>query len=181
MKKRRRWHEILDRIPTDRDIAGAEIGVWRGDTAARILKYRPRATHHMIDAWTSYETLGQAITTSGISKQTQLDHNAAYEQAAERAKQYGRRARIWRMVSATAAVHFNPLSLDYVFIDAAHDYESVRADIGYWLPMIKPGGWIGGHDYGHKRYPGVAKAVSDYFAESDVETGDDYTWFVRIP
>ena len=38
-------------------------------------------------------------------------------------------------------------SLDMVFIDGAHDYESVMTDILSWLPKIKKNGLICGHDY----------------------------------
>lgn len=38
-------------------------------------------------------------------------------------------------------------SLDMVFIDAAHDYGSIRTDIVSWLPKVKKGGLICGHDY----------------------------------
>ena len=51
--------------------------------------------------------------------------------------------------SLSAAATFDADSIDYVFLDAAHDYESVRADIAAWWPKIKPGGWFAGHDYTH--------------------------------
>ena len=35
---------------------------------------------------------------------------------------------------------------DFVFIDGDHRYESVRRDIQAWLPKVRPGGIMGGHD-----------------------------------
>lgn len=56
-----------------------------------------------------------------------------------------------------AAVHYDE-SLDGVFIDAAHDYESVKADISAWMPKVKPDGFFGGHDIDA---PGVKQAVDE--------------------
>lgn len=38
-------------------------------------------------------------------------------------------------------------SLDFVFIDGNHGEESVAADVEAWLPKMKPGGIIAGHDW----------------------------------
>jgi len=45
-----------------------------------------------------------------------------------------------------------------VFIDAAHDYESVKADITAWRDKVKPGGFFGGHDVDAE---GVQRALAD--------------------
>jgi hypothetical protein len=52
-----------------------------------------------------------------------------------------------KATSAEAVHHFANGSLDFVYIDGLHTYEGVREDIALWLPKIRPGGCIGGHDY----------------------------------
>jgi hypothetical protein len=69
-------------------------------------------------------------------------------------------------------------SVDLVFIDADHSYEGVKADIEAWLPKVKVGGWIGGHDYKSPRFPGVERAVHERFDQ--VEHGANSTWFWRM-
>jgi hypothetical protein len=60
--------------------------------------------------------------------------------------------------SATAAEHFPDASVAIAFIDAGHDYVDVLRDITAWLPKIKPGGILAGHDIDGL---GVSRAVAD--------------------
>src|SRR5688572_21614184 len=45
-------------------------------------------------------------------------------------------------------------ALDFVFIDADHGYQAVKEDIELWRPKVRPGGWLGGHDYHARKFPG---------------------------
>lgn len=64
--------------------------------------------------------------------------------------------------SQQAAELFTPLSLQFVFIDAAHDPESVRRDLGTWWPLVTAGGTLAGHDY-NGCWLGVVDAVNQFF------------------
>ena len=68
--------------------------------------------------------------------------------------------------SVRAAEGIADASVDWVFIDALHDYRSVRDDIRAWAPKVKRGGLISGHDYGRA---GVTDAVLAVFDDVDVE------------
>lgn len=66
--------------------------------------------------------------------------------------------------SAEVARQFKDESIDFVFIDAAHDYDNVKADILAWLPKVKPGGIMAGHDY-ESDYKGLMEAVNEVFGD----------------
>ena len=80
--------------------------------------------------------------------------------------------------STEASDRFADKSVDLVFIDAAHDYESVKADIMAWLPKVR--GVIAGHDY-IPTYPGVMGAVDEIFGDDVIK---DYAfegcWMINI-
>lgn len=71
---------------------------------------------------------------------------------------------------------FEDNSLDFVFIDAGHEYESVRMDIEKWLPKLKKGGIIAGHDFDNA--PGVNKAVQELV--NNFELSIDRIWYKNI-
>jgi hypothetical protein len=69
---------------------------------------------------------------------------------------------------------FEDDSVDVIFIDAGHSYESVIKDIKSWLPKIKNGGVMSGHDYNNS-WTGVKMAVNEIFNKIDNDC-----WFVKI-
>lgn len=60
---------------------------------------------------------------------------------------------------------------DMVFIDGDHQYESVKRDIGRWLPQIK--GLLCGHDI---HYGPVIEAVRDTLGEYNVAPDTTIWW-----
>jgi predicted O-methyltransferase YrrM len=79
-------------------------------------------------------------------------------------------------VSWKAASRYADNSLDFVFIDAAHDLESVTKDIAAWWPKVREGGLLAGHDIDQ---PGVESAV--YNAFGSTERVSRRCWQVRKP
>lgn len=52
---------------------------------------------------------------------------------------------------------------DFIFLDAMHDYENVKADIERWWPFVREGGTMAFHDFGHSDFEGVQRAVEEKF------------------
>ena len=67
---------------------------------------------------------------------------------------------------------------DLVYIDASHWYEDVIKDIEVWLPKVKKGGYLAGHDY--KEGIDVLYAVNDYFGKThSIVRYPDTTWLIK--
>lgn len=70
-----------------------------------------------------------------------------------------------KLSSRVAHKLFADNSIDFLFIDAEHTYEGVSADIDLWLPKVREGGVIAGHDYD---WDGVRKAVNEKFDHQSI-------------
>lgn len=173
---------LLRRLPPG-PIVGAEIGVFQGRMSRQLLRRRSDLTLYMVDSWLSEEE------QPGAYRATQDMHSRLSAAAQERNSRIAADITIWaasrRIIlpvdSAEAAAVLRDGSLDFAFLDADHSFAGVERDIRLWLPKLKPGGLLGGHDYGHPAFE-VAAAV-DAAAERygwDLELDEDLTWFVRL-
>ncbi len=88
--------------------------------------------------------------------------------------------RILRMTSKEAAEIFPDAYLDMVYIDAIHTFEHVYADIGYWLPKVRKGGIIAGHDYGDEVWVEVKDAVHKWFGDDIEIWKENGVWIKRL-
>jgi hypothetical protein len=80
-----------------------------------------------------------------------------------------------RKNSVNASKLYKDNTLDFVFIDACHLYECVKEDILSWLPKVKIGGIIAGHDIAS---PDVKKAVKEMIPEAQAFIPND-VWFFK--
>lgn len=125
---------------------GAEIGVESGVYSDILLRTMHDVQLYSIDAWKSYRAYRDHTS------QIKLDRFYAETQAI--LNKYGSRSIIMKNSSEEALSHFADNSLDFVYIDANHDFEHVAFDVHRWLRKVRPGGIISGHDY-KKHKPGV--------------------------
>jgi len=71
-------------------------------------------------------------------------------------------------------------SLDFVYIDAGHSFNMFTADLVAWLPKIKPGCYIGGHDY---VWPGVRRGLDSilpFLNVVDFKNFRDNSWVFKL-
>lgn len=93
----------------------------------------------------------------------------------------GENLRMLRGKSSAFAGLLEGKGFDFIFIDGAHDYDSVRFDIKVAFSAIRPGGFVCGHDY-HSDGHGVIRAVNELIAhvpsiEKKGKFNDTHIWF----
>jgi predicted O-methyltransferase YrrM len=150
---------LLPLLPTDRDLRGAEIGVYMAKTASIMLFRRPRLHLYLVDSW---EVLPETMEISMAHLQDVPGVKGRYT--------------VLHGDSTEMAQNVEDGSLDYAFIDASKELEKYEADIRAWLPKVKADGFISGHDLHH---PGIEELVRSMFP--NVQTNDRrHSWWSWI-
>ena len=161
---------------------GVEVGVWRGELSADLLRSFPNLYLMMVDLWKPFD----ASAMHGKDN-TREEMRSAFDAAKENTD-FAKDRRIVEVGrSEQVATRQQDWVFDFWFFDADHFYESVRADLQGWWRTIKPGGIAAGHDYngmGDRRKGwGVKQAVDEFFGEKgisiNVEPG--LVWWVKKP
>ncbi len=141
--------------------SGAEIGVFRGQTLLHLLRTHPELRMIGVDAWDP--KVSDEVLPSG-KRYAEFDLSRHYHLLMRELRESGfsNPPVLITMRSVEAAKQVADQSLDFVFIDADHRETAVRADLAAWVPKIRAGGWLLGHDY-DPRFPDVVKVVDELF------------------
>lgn len=163
---------------------GVEVGVCKGEYANQILRFWKGKKLYLVDTWRHLE---------GIVDINNPDHNGHLDNMAKTFMamyQHEGRAVMIREYSADAANLFRDQSLDFVYIDATHDFVNVTADLKAWTPKVRPGGIIAGHDYVDAPYDishcsvfEVKSAVDKFFEGKVLNVSKELqfpTWWVEL-
>ena len=146
-------------------VYGAEVGVEQGQNAARILTgWRGRLL--LVDCWAQQPL---AVYCDQAAYWSDADQEANYQKTLAAMAPFGGRATVRRMMSAEAAGQLADGELDFVYLDANHEYSAVLAELALWYPKVRRGGMISGHDFLDAGRPfGVASAVREFVRELPV-------------
>ena len=142
-----------------------ELGSWKGRSTAFLgveaINAGTGIRIYAVDVWSD--------DISGGAKKTMveqgLDGHALYTRFMENVAPVASAIVPMRMTTTQAASNFADGSVDFVFIDADHSYEAVKQDIQTWLPKVRHGGVLAGHDYGWAGT--VQRAVHETLGEKD--------------
>ncbi len=147
-----------------RDSVCAEIGVWKGDGSAAILRHTSPRKLYLVDPWQHLQE--QDHSRAGMASQAELD--GIYQGVAARFGQEvaAGRVELIRARSQEVWERFGPRELDWVWLDGDHSYEAVKSDLDALARIVKPGGYIVGDDYLLDWWgDGVIRAVNEFSSD----------------
>jgi predicted O-methyltransferase YrrM len=141
-----------------------EIGVAYGYHAKKILRTFPEIEYLGVDPYIPNYDVNDpfsADVTNLFNKDPEEAFEKLYTAVKGNLKQlFGDRFQIIRMTSVDAAKQVEDESMDFIFIDGDHKYDSVAMDLKSWWPKLKVGGIMMGDDYD---WPQVKQAVKEFF------------------
>jgi len=161
---------IVNKFPTNSHFV--EVGTWKGMSAAymavEIINSGKNIKFDCVDTW------------DFVPSQTEIPlhmFDNLYEVFLKNIEPVKHQINPVKALSWDGAAFYKDNSLDFVFIDAAHDYESVKKDINAWYPKVKKEGIIGGHDY--TWCDDVRRAVNEFFKNKTIYESEG-CWFVLL-
>ena len=140
---------------------GTEVGVYKGRFSKTLVMNNPALKLYCVDPWKTYEG------HQDIEPQNLMDIHFL-ETKARLAPYNCQLIRDWSM---SAVKEFADESLDFIYIDANHEYKYVKEDIREWSKKVRKGGIVAGHDYvneyGGVEF-GVKQAVDEWIIENNI-------------
>lgn len=152
-------HVLADMIATGKWTRGVELGVYKGETLFYLIEHFPALRMVAVDTWEAMPGVTQD-KQSGATSYVGKPMMAIGHEVALKAGLYRWRISILKLESDRAATIFDNGEFDFVFVDADHRTEAVIADCRAWLPKIRAGGMMVGHD---EDWPSVRAALSEVF------------------
>jgi predicted O-methyltransferase YrrM len=149
--------ELISSFPKGGTVA--EIGVAAGGFAVPIFEIARPSKLLLIDSW-----------ANGTGSRTpESDHETVKVAFAEQIA--AGRVEVLQGISWDVVAELEDASLDWVYVDAGHDFDSVSRDLDAVRAKMKPGGIIAGHDFVRwGRFGGrlgVVEAVTRFCVRND--------------
>lgn len=155
-----------------------ELGAWKGKSTSfivtEIIKRNKKVNFYTVDTFE-----GETKGSDDYENSTYSLYNLSeiYQVFLDNTKHIKKYFEVIKGKSCESSSLFEDLSIDAIFIDAGHSYESVKMDISKWYPKMKKSSIMAGHDY-TSSWPGVIKAVDEFFGKPDKV--ENFCWFKHI-
>jgi hypothetical protein len=162
------WVSLLSAAGA-RDVA--EIGVYRGDYAAHLLRGCPGISRYfMVDPWRHLDDWNKPANKADDV------FERFFREAMDRTSPHAARRVVLRGKTSEVIDQIPDDSLDFAYVDGDHTLRGITIDLVNVYPKIRKGGWIGGDDFcrsiwQHEEFyePTLVFPFAVYFAEAVAE------------
>ena len=160
--------EFMKHYFKDKSIIGLELGVKRGNNAKSILNNLNISKLYLVDFWKNYHYIPKNANKNYIHVIQEFKND--------------KRVEIIKGNSLEICKNFKD-SLDFIYIDSNHIYNSLYNDIANWINKVKYNGIISGHDItvdnikniNYFYYKQVYESVRDYCLNNG------YIFYIQTP
>jgi hypothetical protein len=151
-----------------------EIGVHKGNFSKMIYDILDPSILYLIDPWEvgsdknsptkQYSGVLDGLNTAYSNNDEMIEVQSKFEKEINKNKVI-----IKKGFSYDRVVDFSDQYFDFIYIDATHFYESVKADLNMYYPKLKKNGLMCGHDYANYSNFSVIPAVDEFILEKNAK------------
>lgn len=147
-----------------------ELGCWKGKSAVflgvEVINSGKAISVHYVDHWGG---------SNEPEHKTDPDLERVFGLFMDNIERlHGLDCMVHRGRTVDVAADFEDGSVDFIWVDAGHEYDEVLADIKAWWPKLRVGGVMGGDDY---PMIGVKSAVEEFFPQHEVGSESGWQWW----
>jgi beta-1,4-mannosyl-glycoprotein beta-1,4-N-acetylglucosaminyltransferase len=170
------YRSLVSNLPDNGSMV--EIGVWKGKSLCSIADIirSKNIKVYAIDTFKGTDNIDEQFLANEAK-----EHNirVIFE---ENIRRFGIKNNVVIMemdsIEAAKCIKLKPEPfIDFIFIDGDHMYENVKNDINAWMPLMKDGKALAGHDI---KWNGVMRAVQEIFSAPDIYAIDNLWWSKKI-
>jgi hypothetical protein len=171
---------LVDAAPKETSSTFVELGAWKGRSSAylatEIVNSSKPIKLHIVDAWDGRGHTNPDGTPEYRDWKADIDAGM-FDTFTKNMERVSESYNAIQSDIVEAADQFEDGSVNMVWLDTSMDYNMVKNEIEAWLPKIKKGGWIGGHDY-FAAPNAVGRAVVEIFGRDFRTNGQ--CWYVCV-
>lgn len=152
-----------------------EVGVFEGAFSAHNLKSW-RGNYMMVDTW-AFRPEDDERGLSDKNSKSETDWTEIIKKASANTEFARNRTVMFKGYSTDACQTLLSESVDWIYIDAGHDYQNMKADLNAWWSILRPGGLFSGDDYGlSEDDPSLSPLTANRWERKLGGVAKDYKW-----
>lgn len=141
----------------------AEIGVFRGDFSKFIHKNLNPKELYLIDIFEGHMGSGDKNGENMVFVQLETEFVKLKNYFEKEQNVHIKKIKSFEFLRQIEKDFF-----DVIYVDADHEYNSVKQELDLALDKVKTNGFICGHDYVSPRFAGVVKAVNEFCEKNNL-------------